>query len=105
MRHKMARTLDEILKDRNVVTQEQADRIEQNALAEAEKYWGGKRANAGRKAKIADSPRNKQIKVSDGVKIAIQYAYDNGIVISLDDIKLLKYAKETGITLDKLQQA
>lgn len=101
----MARTLDEVLKDRKIVTQEQADRIEKNAIAEAEHYWGGKRANSGRKAKIADSPRNKQIKVSDGVKVAIQYAYANGIVISIDDIKLLQYAKETGITLDKLQHA
>ena len=100
----MARTLSEILNDRTIITQEQAERIEKNALAEAEKYWGGKRANAGRKAKIADSPRNKQIKVSDSVKIAIQYAYDNGIVINIEDMKLIKFARETGITLDKLQQ-
>jgi len=96
----MAKTLDEILKDRNFVTEEQAERIEKNALAEAETYWGGKRANAGRKAKITGSPRNKQIKVSDGVKVAIQYAYDNGIIITIDDIKLLKLAKETGLTID-----
>ena len=101
----MARTLDEILKDRNIVTQKQAEKIEKNALAEAETYWGGRRANAGRKAKIPGSPRNKQIKVSEGVKVAIQYAYDNGIIISIDDVKLLKLAKETGLTIDKLQQA
>lgn len=48
----MARILDEILKDRNIVTQKQAEKIEKNALAEAETYWGGRRANAGRKAKL-----------------------------------------------------
>lgn len=98
----MARTLNEILKDRNIVTQEQAERIEKNALAEAKKYWGGKRANSGRKARIEGCPRTYQIKVDSGVKIAIQYAYNNGIVISLDDIKLLQQIKNSGVSLDKL---
>ena len=101
----MARTLKQILNDRNIISQERADKIEAKALKEAQTYWGGKRAGAGRKAQVDGSPRNKQIKVSNGVKVAIQYAYANGIVISLEDIELLKYIKETGITLDKLQQA
>lgn len=101
----MARTLDEIIKDKNIVTHEQAERIEKKALAEATKYWGGKRANAGRKPKIACSPRTEQIKVSADTKEAIKYAYSVGVVISLDDVKLLQYVKEAGLTLDKLQQA
>ena len=101
----MAKTLEEILQDRTILTQEQADRIEANALAEAKKYWGGKREGAGRKASIEGSPRNKQIKVSQDTKTAIQYAYDIGIALSLDDIKILKYLKDTGITLAKLQKA
>lgn len=101
----MARTLDEILKDRTIFTQEQAERIEANALEEAEKYWGGKRAGAGRKPSINGCLRSKQVKVTEDTKEAIQYAYSIGIVINLDDVKLLKYVKDTGLTLDKLQQA
>lgn len=40
---------DDILNDRTLFTQEQADKIHANALKEAQNYWGGKRAGAGRK--------------------------------------------------------
>lgn len=100
----MAKTLDEILKNRNIVTQEQADRIEMNAMKEAEKYWGGKRAGAGKKPELAKFPRNKQIKVAEVTKEAILYAYSIGIAINLDDVKLIQYAKEHNLTLAKLQK-
>lgn len=98
-------TTEDILNDRTLFTQEQADRIEANALKEAEKYWGGKRAGSGKKAQISGSPRNTNVKVSPDVKEAIQYAYKVGIVINLDDIKLLQYVKEHGLTLSSLQKA
>lgn len=101
----MARTLDDILNDRTIFTQEQAERIAKNALAEAEKYWGGKRAGAGKKAQIAGSPRNVSIKVSQSTKEAIKYAYKAGIAINLDDIEMLKCIRERGLTLARLQQA
>lgn len=100
----MARTLDDILKDRNIVTAEQAKRIECNALKEAEKYWGGKRAGAGKKAQITGSPRNTNMKVSQDVKEAIQYAYKVGIVVNLDAIKILQYIEERGLTLSMLKE-
>jgi hypothetical protein len=43
--------------------------------------------------------------VSDDTKEAINYAYSIGVVINLEDVKLLQYAKEHGLTLSKLQQA
>lgn len=101
----MARKLNEILNDRNIVTAEMAERIETSAMAEAQTYWGGKRAGAGRKAKQEGCPRNKQIKVSDGVKLALQYAYENGIILNIDDINILKYIRENSLTLDKLRHA
>lgn len=98
-------TTDDLLNDRTLFTAEQAAQIEANALKEAEKYWGGKRAGAGKKAQITGSPRNTNVKVSPDVKEAIQYAYKVGIVINLDDIKLLQYVKEHGLTLSQLKEA
>ncbi len=40
------RTIDEILNDRTVFTEEQAKKIENNAIKEAQNYWGGKRVGA-----------------------------------------------------------
>lgn len=49
---KKLRTIDEILQDRNYFTEEQANKIEENAKEEAIKILhGGKREGAGRKAK------------------------------------------------------
>ncbi len=48
---KKIKTLDDILADRKIFTQEQAERIEKNALETADKIWGGKRKGAGRKPK------------------------------------------------------
>jgi len=81
----MARTLDEILNDRTIFTQERADKICENALKEAKKYWGGKREGAGRKAR-GESPLNITIKVS---------------AIELD---FLKYARENCLNLKQLMQ-
>ena len=92
-------TTKDILNDRTLFTEEQADKIRTNVAKEVAKI------KAGRKPAIEGCSRNKVIKVSDDTKEAIQYAYSVGVVINLDDIKLLQYAKEHGLTLSKLQQA
>jgi hypothetical protein len=103
---KKLRTLEEILDDRKFFTEEQAEQIRKHSDEEAIKILhGGKRDNAGRKPAIEGCSRNKVIKVSDDTKEAINYAYSIGVVINLEDVKLLQYAKEHGLTLSKLQQA
>lgn len=92
-------TTKDILNDRTLFTEEQADQIRTNVVKEVAKI------KAGRKPAIEGCSRNKVIKVSDDTKEAIQYAYSVGVVINLEDIKLLQYAKEHGLTLSKLQQA
>ena len=79
------RTIDEILNDRTVFTEEQAKKIENNAIKEAENYWGGKRVGAGRKAK-GEYPLNISIKVS-----SVEFDF-------------LKYAREHGLNLKNLMQ-
>ena len=91
-------TTDDILNNRTLFTEEQADQIRTNVAKEAAKI------KAGRKPAIAGSSRNKVIKVSDDTKEAIQYAYSIGVVINIDDVKLLQYVKEHGLTLSNLQQ-
>lgn len=102
---KKLRTLDEILNDKRFFTKEQAQNIRNHSDKEAiEILHGGKRDNSGRKPAIEGCPRNKVIKVSDDTKEAIQYAYSIGVAINLEDIKLLQYVKEHGLTLSKLKQ-
>lgn len=96
------KTTDDIL---NSFSAERAARIRENVAKEVAKIHGGKRAGAGRKPSVAGCVRTKQVKVTEGTKEAIQYAYKVGIVINLDDIKLLQYAKEHNLTLSKLQEA
>lgn len=93
------RTTEDILNDRTMFTEEQASQIRANVAKEVAKI------KAGRKPAIEGCSRNKVIKVSDDTKEAIQYAYSVGVVINLEDVKLLQYAKEHGLTLSKLQQA
>ncbi|MBQ7765071.1 hypothetical protein IJ384_06880 [bacterium] len=96
---KELRTTEDILNDRRFFSEEQADKIRTNVDKEVAKI------RAGRKPAIEGCSRNKVIKVSDDTKEAINYAYSVGVVINLEDIKLLQYAKEHGLTLSKLQQA
>lgn len=96
---KELRTTEDILNDRKFFSEEQADKIRTNVEKEVAKI------KAGRKPAIEGCSRNKVIKVSDDTKEAINYAYSIGVVINLEDIKLLQYAKEHGLTLSKLQQA
>lgn len=96
---KELRTTEDILNDRRFFSEEQADKIRTNVEKEVAKI------RAGRKPAIEGCSRNKVIKVSDDTKEAINYAYSVGVVINLEDIKLLQYAKEHGLTLSKLQQA
>lgn len=96
---KELRTTEDILNDRRFFSEEQADKIRTNVNKEVAKI------RAGRKPAIEGCSRNKVIKVSDDTKEAINYAYSVGVVINLEDIKLLQYAKEHGLTLSKLQQA
>lgn len=96
---KELRTTEDILNDRRFFSEEQANKIRTNVNKEVAKI------KAGRKPAIEGCSRNKVIKVSDDTKEAINYAYSVGVVINLEDIKLLQYAKEHGLTLSKLQQA
>lgn len=103
--HKLS-TTEDLLNDRTLFTEEQAERIRRKSDAEAQRILhGGRRENAGKKPKIAGHPRNMVVKVSEDTKEALNYAYSIGVVINLEDIKLLQYAKENGLTLSKLQQA
>lgn len=83
-------TTDDILKDRNLFTVEQAESIEANALSEAKKYWGGKRAGAGRKAK-GEYALNIQIKVNAVELEFLKQARELGANLNLID--LTQYAK------------
>ena len=96
---KELRTTEDILNDKRFFSEEQADKIRTNVDKEVAKI------RAGRKPAIEGCSRNKVIKVSDDTKEAINYAYSIGVVINLEDVKLLQYAKEHGLTLSKLQQA
>lgn len=96
---KELRTTEDILNDRRFFSEEQANKIRTNVDKEVAKI------KAGRKPAIEGCSRNKVIKVSDDTKEAINYAYSVGVVINLEDVKLLQYAKEHGLTLSKLQQA
>ena len=96
---KELRTTEDILNDRRFFSEEQADKIRTNVEKKVAKI------RAGRKPAIEGCSRNKVIKVSDDTKEAINYAYSVGVVINLEDIKLLQYVKEHGLTLSKLQQA
>ena len=87
---KKLRTLDDILNDRTLFTQEQADRIEANALKEAQKYWGGKRAGAGRKSK-GEYALNIQMKVNAIELEFLKQARELGANLKLIDLK--KYAQ------------
>lgn len=84
MQHKII-TTDDILADRTMFTEEQAKQIEENALKEARKYWGGKREGAGRKPK-GEYALNIQIKVN-----AIEFEF-------------LKYAREKCLNLKQIMQ-
>ncbi len=92
-------TTEDILNDRTLISQERAEKIRENVAKEVAKI------KAGRKPAIEGCSRNKVIKVSDDTKEAINYAYSVGVVINLEDVKLLQYAKEHGLTLSKLQEA
>ena len=102
---KQLRTLEDILDDKTFFTTEQAETIRKNSDKESIKILhGGKRQNAGRKPTVEGNSRNRVIKVSDDTKEAVNYAYSVGIAINLDDIKVLQYIREHGLTLNKLKQ-
>lgn len=91
-------TTEDLLNDRTLFTETEASEIRANVAKEVAKI------RAGRKPAIEGNSRNKVIKVSDSTKEAINYAYSIGVVINLEDVKLLKYIKDNGLTLTKLQQ-
>ena len=95
---KKLRTLEDILNDRTMFTEDEANTINVNVAKNVAKI------KAGRKPAIEGNSRNKVIKVSDDTKEAINYAYSVGIAINLDDIKVLQYIREQGLTLNKLKQ-
>lgn len=92
------RTTEDILNDRTMFTEDEANMIRANV----EKNVA--RIKAGRKPAIEGNSRNRVIKVSDDTKEAVNYAYSVGIAINLEDVKLLQYIKEHGLTLANLKQ-
>ena len=92
-------TTEDILNDRTLISQERADKIRENVAGEVA------RIKAGKKPQIEGHSRNLAVKVSEDTKKAINYAYSVGVVINLEDIKILQYIKEHGLTLAKLKQA
>lgn len=93
------RTTEDILNDRTMFTEDEANMIRANV----EKNVA--RIKAGRKPAIEGNSRNRVIKVSDDTKEAVNYAYSVGIAINVEDVKLLQYIKEHGLTLANLKQA
>lgn len=93
------RTTEDILNDRTMFTEDEANMIRANVEKNVAKI------NAGRKPAIEGNSRNRVIKVSDATKEAVNYAYSVGIAINLEDVKLLQYIKEHGLTLANLKQA
>lgn len=102
---KKLKTTDDLLNDRTLFSAEEATKIRKSVKKEVAKIHGGKRAGAGRKPSIVGCLRSKQVKVTEGTKEAIQYAYEIGIAINIEDIKLLQYIREHNLTLSKLQKA
>lgn len=88
----MARTLNDILNDRKIFTEEQAERIHNNALKEAKKYWGGKREGAGRKPK-GEYALNIQIKVNEVELEFLKQARELGANLKAIDLKQYKTVK------------
>lgn len=93
------RTTEDILNDRTMLTKDEANAIRANVAKNVAKI------KAGRKPAIEGNSRNKVIKVSDDTKEAVNYAYSVGIAINLEDVKLLQYIKEHGLTLANFKQA
>lgn len=93
------RTTEDILNDRTMLTEDEANAIRANVAKNVAKI------KAGRKPAIEGNSRNKVIKVSDDTKEAVNYAYSVGIAINLEDVKLLQYIKEHGLTLTNFKQA
>ncbi len=93
------RTTEDILNDRTMLTEDEANAIRANVAKNVAKI------KAGRKPAIEGNSRNKVIKVSDDTKEAVNYAYSVGIAINLEDVKLLQYIKEHGLTLANFKQA
>ena len=93
------RTTEDILNDRTMLTEDEANTIRANVAKNVAKI------KAGRKPAIEGNSRNKVIKVSDDTKEAVNYAYSVGIALNLEDVKLLQYIKEHGLTLANLKQA
>lgn len=92
------RTTEDILNDRTMLTEDEANAIRANVAKNVAKI------KAGRKPAIEGNSRNKVIKVSDDTKEAVNYAYSVGIAINLEDVKLLQYIKEHGLTLANFKQ-
>lgn len=92
------RTTEDILNDRTMFTEDEANTIRANVAQNVAKI------KAGRKPAIEGNSRNRVIKVSDDTKEAVNYAYSVGIAINLEDVKLLQYIKEHGLTLANLKQ-
>ena len=82
-----------------MLTEDEANAIRANVAKNVAKI------KAGRKPAIEGNSRNKVIKVSDDTKEAVNYAYSVGIAINLEDVKLLQYIKEHGLTLANFKQA
>ena len=76
-------TTDDLLNDRTLFTEKEAQEIKENAMKKAIKIWGGKREGAGRKKK-GEQALNISAKVS---------------VIELD---FLHYARANNLDLKKL---
>ena len=95
---KKLRTTEDLLNDRTLISQERADKIRENVAGEVA------RIKAGKKPQIAGHSRNIAVKVSQATKEAVNYAYSIGVVIDLEDVKILQYIKEHGLTLAKLKQ-
>ena len=92
------RTTEDILNDRTMLTKDEANTIRANVAKNVAKI------KVGRKPAIVGNSRNRVIKVSDDTKEAVNYAYSVGIAINLEDVKLLQYIKEHGLTLANLKQ-
>ncbi len=77
-------TTEDILNDRTMFTEKQAEKIRANIEKKAKKIWGGARANAGRKAKPKDKVLSFTKRLTEKESRFIDYARAHNI--NYDDL-------------------
>ncbi len=98
-----ARTIDEILNDRNFFSEHESQAIMRNVAKETKAYWGGKRTGAGRK-RLTKEVLSKPMRVSEREAKAVHLMRELKLEITALDLKFLSFAKEKKLDLRTLMR-